>query len=175
MRAGVSYLPADRTGDSGLMSLTARDNICVTDLRPFWRFLWLSRKGEAAEALRWFDTLAVRPIRAEGIDLERFSGGNQQKILFAKWLRRDPRVMLLDEPTQGVDIAAKAELHEQISMLAENGSAVIVGSSDVEELVAICHRVIILDNGRLFAEVSGANMTVNNIQELMIGEKLAIS
>jgi ribose transport system ATP-binding protein len=161
--AGVAYLPPDRKVQGGIMSLSARDNIALSDLAPFWRPLRLSRQAETREARRWFRLLAIRPLGGTGSSLERFSGGNQQKVLFAKWLRRQPKVLLLDEPTQGVDIAAKAELHRQIEEIAASGTAVLLSSADIEELISVSHRILILRAGRVVASLTGADATITNV------------
>jgi ribose transport system ATP-binding protein len=92
-----------------------------------------------------------------------FSGGNQQKILFGKWLSQKPSVFLLDEPTQGVDVGAKADLHRELVTAAEDGAAVIVSSSDLEELADLCDRVLVIVDGRISAELRGGELTEGNI------------
>jgi ribose transport system ATP-binding protein len=161
--AGIAYLPADRKTSGGMMTLSAQDNLTVADLRPFWSRLRLSRAAQAREARKWFGRLDVRPSSAVRQPLERFSGGNQQKILLAKWLRLEPRVLLLDEPTQGVDVGAKGEIHRHILDAAKRGAIVLVSSTDVEELLFLCSRIIVLRNGRIFDELSGARLNESEI------------
>jgi ribose transport system ATP-binding protein len=175
MAAGVAYLPPDRKVHGGIMTLSAKDNISISDLTPFRRVLRLNRRAEAREARHWFDTLAIRPAGGLTKSLERFSGGNQQKVLFAKWLRRAPKVLLLDEPTQGVDIAAKAELHRQIAKTASEGTAVVVSSADIEELIAVSHRILIVRAGRVVASLSGEEATINNVTRQTLGGELEVS
>jgi ribose transport system ATP-binding protein len=90
-------------------------------------------------------------------------------VLFAKWLRIQPRVLLLDEPTQGVDVATKSELHQHVLDAAEAGVAVVVSSSDVDELAAICSRVLVLIDGRIAAELEGEHITLSNISHESFG------
>jgi len=172
IKTGVAYLPPDRKVHGGIMTLSATQNITLTDLAPFWKRLRLRRRGEAVEANRWFAELEIRPRRAAGEKLETFSGGNQQKVLFAKWLRRKPRVLLLDEPTQGVDIASKADLHEQIAHAAEAGSAVVVSSADLDELSSVSSRVLVIRDGRVAAELIGGDATVQNMLTHTLGGEL---
>jgi ribose transport system ATP-binding protein len=167
--AGVAFLPADRVRRGGIMSLPARENLVLPRLRDLWRHLRLDRSAENAQARTWFDRLDVRPAGAVGAPLASFSGGNQQKVLFGKWLRCQPRVLLLDEPTQGVDIGAKAQIHQQILGAAGAGAAVVVSSSDYEELVAICQRVLILRGGRVVAELSRGQLSVDGIAHAVLG------
>ena len=100
--------------------------------------------------------------------MEKFSGGNQQKAVLARWMRTEPRVLLLDEPTQGVDVGAKAAIYEQIARAASDGLAVILTSSDAEELVHLCDRVLVMRAGTIAAELAGPSLT----EERLVAETL---
>ncbi|MCU1480653.1 MAG: Monosaccharide-transporting ATPase [Subtercola sp.] len=163
IRLGIGYMPPDRKTLGGFMSQTARHNMTLLSMKQFFRGGFLRKKPEVAEAARWFERLNVQPQKAEEALLSTFSGGNQQKILLGKWLRIDPKVMLLDEPSQGVDVGAKLEVHKQIALAATNGTAVIIGSSDVEELASLCERVLVLRDGHVAEELTGARVTVKDI------------
>lgn len=167
--AGMAYLPPDRRVSGAVMTLSARENLSISGLKPYWSAPVLRRKLERKDARGWFDRLGVRPAGVTEAPLDNFSGGNQQKILFGKWLRLGPKVFLLDEPTQGVDVGAKAELHHQLIEAARGGAAVVVSSSDVEELVALCHRVIVLRGGRIVAELAGNAITAARISHASLG------
>jgi ribose transport system ATP-binding protein len=166
--AGVAYVPPDRKLFAAVMTLSARENLSLSDLRPFWRHGIIHRKAEQKESRQWFERLSVRPLSFEA-PLATFSGGNQQKVVIAKWLRRKPRVLLLDEPTQGVDIAAKAQLHREILAAAAGGCAVVVSSSDVDEVVALCHRVLVLRHGHLAVQLTGAEVTTQRVTHAVLG------
>lgn len=166
---GMAYLPPDRKILGGIMEFSARENLVLTDLKPFWKRGKLHAKGERRETHRWFERLGVRPSGAVEQRLMAFSGGNQQKVLFGKWLRREPMIFLLDEPTQGVDVGAKAELHRQLVDAADQGAGVLVSSSDVDELAALCRRVLVLRDGRIVTELSGSRLTVANIARESLG------
>jgi ribose transport system ATP-binding protein len=97
--------------------------------------------------------------------LQTFSGGNQQKVLLGKWLRLHPKVLLLDEPTQGVDIGARALIHSELIAAAASGMAIICSSTDFDELSAICQRIIIFHDGRISATLEGDEITVQNISQ----------
>lgn len=161
--AGVAFLPPDRKVLGSIMELSGRENLTLPLLKPFWRRGNLSRRLERKNADSWSARLSVRPAGAMEERLATFSGGNQQKILFGKWLRCEPRVFLLDEPTQGVDIGAKAELHHQLLDAAAGGTAVVAASSDVEELAALCTRVLVLRDGRFVGELQGSEITAPTI------------
>jgi ribose transport system ATP-binding protein len=163
VEAGIGYLPADRKSNGGIMDLTARENLTLAELGSLWKVPFLRRKLENEECRRWFDELNVRPSGRINDTLDRFSGGNQQKLLLAKWLRRGPEVLLLDEPTQGVDIASKAEIHQRLIASARAGAAIVVSSSDVDELAAVCTRVLVLRRGRLAADLVGDEVKVKAI------------
>ncbi len=169
MDAGVGYLPAERKIQGGIMEFSARENLTLTDLKPFWIKGRLRRRPEAAEARSWFERLDVRPGGAFEVPLMNFSGGNQQKVLFGKWMRRRPKVFLMDEPTQGVDVGAKAALHRQILAAAADGAAVVISSSDVDELAALCHEVLVVRNGKIIARLSGDAVTVAAISHESLG------
>lgn len=175
IEAGMAFLPPDRKALGSIMDLTGRENLTISHLRPFWRRWRLSRREERTESRSWFDRLGVRPAGAIEERLSSFSGGNQQKILFGKWLRREPRIFLLDEPTQGVDIGAKAELHRQLISAASDGTAVLVASSDVEEIAALCTRVLVLRDGHVVAELVGDEITVPTITHRCSGERESLA
>jgi ribose transport system ATP-binding protein len=169
IRLGAAYLPPDRKTQGGVMDISARENITLTGLGEHWRGLRLRSKSERAEAERWFSLLQIRPAANLDRPLLTFSGGNQQKVLFAKWLRCMPRVLLLDEPTQGVDVQTKANLHQQILNVAAKGCAVLVSSADLDELQALCHRVLVLRNGTVATELSGPDLTIPAMTRAVLG------
>jgi ribose transport system ATP-binding protein len=159
MALGLAFVPAERARRACLMTLSAAENLTIANIKPFWRWPALRKRTERAEVAEWSRRLRVAPADAMERPMSTFSGGNQQKIILARWLRRRPKVLLLDEPTQGVDVGAKAELHEQIRAAAAAGSAVVVSSVDVDELVALSHRVLVLRSGRLVAELTADGLT----------------
>ena len=163
IRAGIAFVPADRKIHGGLMSLSARENISISGLNKFWKFPRINRKAESSDAIDWFERLAVQPLGAIAAVLGSFSGGNQQKVIMGKWMRLGPKVMLFEEPTQGVDVGAKAEIYRQFSEASAAGSALVISSADVDELVAVCHRVLVLRHGHIAEELTGADLTVVNV------------
>ena len=171
MAAGMAYLPPDRKVSGGFMDSSARDNVTISNIQKFWRGFNINRKAENREVAQWFSELGVRPSGAIALPLFGFSGGNQQKVLFAKWLSRTPKVLLLDEPTQGVDVGAKAELHRRLLKAASDGAAVIISSSDVDELAAVCHRVYVMRDGHIVKQLDGSALTVANITRECLGSQ----
>lgn len=163
IRRGVAYVPGDRARYGSTAPMSARENLTLPQLRTVrGRVGAISARRERAETQRQLVAYDVRPPRAEQ-RFDRFSGGNQQKIVLARWLRDDPLVLLLDEPTQGVDIGAKSTIYEAIERAAASGTAVLVSSSDTKELLRICHRVIVMRDGRPAVELHGDALTEHRL------------
>jgi ribose transport system ATP-binding protein len=153
MAAGVAMVPESRKEQGLIMARSLRENVALSSLpeRRMGPFVRRSSERSAVE-----DVSSSVDIRAATKDaaIETLSGGNQQKALFAKWLLRSPRVLLVDEPTRGVDVAAKSQIHHLITELAADGMAVVCVSSEIEELLALSHRVLVLRHGRAVGEFS---------------------
>jgi len=160
---GVAYLAPDRKTTGAVMNMTARENLTLPNLKPFWKGALLRRKLETLRTREWFERLSVRPAGTFNEPLSIFSGGNQQKILFGKWLSQSPSIFFLDEPTQGVDVGAKADLHRELRQSADEGAAIVISSSDLEELSDLCSRVLVVVDGHISAEFSGADITETTI------------
>ncbi len=166
---GIVYVPQDRLLEGCFPELTVRENVMLPDLGSLFRRGRIHRETERNEVERVIRLFNVRPPLPER-PLGALSGGNQQKVVIAKWLRLQPppRVLVLDEPTQGVDIGAKREIRELIASLAAKGTAVIVASSDYDEVVEICDRVLLLQQGKLTSQLAGEQITEQNLT-LMAG------
>ncbi|WP_166521029.1 sugar ABC transporter ATP-binding protein [Modestobacter roseus] len=163
VRRGLAFVAGDRARYGGIRAMNARENMTLPELGSLTGpggALRSAAEQRLARAL--VDRYDVRPARPEQA-FARFSGGNQQKIVFAKWLRNDPRVLLLEEPTQGVDIGAKQALYAEIDQAAARGTAVLVCSSDAKELVRLCDRVLVMREGQIVAELSGEQLTESEL------------
>jgi ABC-type sugar transport system ATPase subunit len=157
--AGVAYVPGDRHREGAVMKMTVRENMTLPRLRPLQRlFGRIDQREERQEVDRWIERVAVRPAEPERA-LELFSGGNQQKVVLAKWLRNEPKALLMDEPTQGVDVGAKAGIFELIANAAASGAGILVCSSDAKELATICDRVLVMRGGEVVAEMTRAKLS----------------
>jgi ribose transport system ATP-binding protein len=154
----IGFVPADRAVAGLVMEMSIRENMTLATLDRFWRRLLLRTRDERSDVATWTSRLGVKSSGTEA-PMTSLSGGNQQKVVLGKWLKTEPAVLLLDEPTQGVDVAAKAEVHRLIDDAAARGTAVLVCSSDEVELVRLCSRVIVLDHGRSCAELVGNDIT----------------
>lgn len=170
LAAGVQYLPAERRRDALFAGASIRENIVISNLNTVSRFKRLVRRLERAETRKWIEVLDIRPGRVEQPAIE-LSGGNQQKVVLGRLLRMNPRLLVLDEPTQGVDIGAKMAIHHLIRKVASEGAAVVVCSSDESELAAVANRVLVMRRGSIGTILEGAEITSERIEE----EQLAAS
>jgi ribose transport system ATP-binding protein len=171
LRAGVAFVPADRKRLAGILAMNVRENLTLAELRSLrTRGGQLGRRAERREANRWIELVDLRP-RSPERPFALLSGGNQQKVVIAKFLRTNPRVLLLDEPTQGVDVGAKQSIYELIARVAATGAATLVFSSDTKELTTLCQRVLVIRDGLLVADVSGGQLS----EERLLRESLGMS
>lgn len=151
VRRGLALLTEDRAHQGLLLPLAVRVNVTLAGLRTFSRRAgWICRAAERLEAARWTERLAVR-CRSLEQRVAELSGGNQQKVVVAKWLLKDCDILIFDEPTRGIDVGTKFELYQLLGQLADQGKALIVVSSDLKELLALCDRIAVMSAGRLVA------------------------
>ncbi len=162
MKAGIASIPADRRELGLIPHFTIAENITLPLTGEAWRHGHIDRKAERRDVHQWLEITGVVPPDPTRL-VQELSGGNQQKVLLAKALRLRPEVLVLAEPTQAVDVGASASIRRLITELAEAGRAVIVASSDGEELEQICHRVLITWQGRISCELVGADITEDRI------------
>jgi rhamnose transport system ATP-binding protein len=144
----VAYVPEDRLGEGNLTGLGLRENLAIGSLPALRRGPFIRSGRERALAASLSQKLSIRGPGLEA-EIETFSGGNQQKALLARWLATDPEVLVLDEPTQGIDVGAKAEIHRLIAELAAAGKAVVLITSDLPEALGLSHRLAVLREGRI--------------------------
>jgi len=164
--AGIAYVPAERAR-ALLPRSGVRENLTLADLRPFRRGHRLHRGAEQRETQRWITELGIRPAEPER-PVAQLSGGNQQKVVLARWLRTHPAVLVLDEPTQGVDVGAKADIHRLIEEAAAAGAAVVVCSTDDAELARLAGTVLVLRRGRAATRLTGADVTDKRIEHELL-------
>jgi ribose transport system ATP-binding protein len=148
VKAGIGLAPEERKSQGLLLDQSVAHNITVSSLSRFAKGGFLSSSDERAAAEKWTTSLDVRPAGV-GRPARNLSGGNQQKVVLARWLLRDCRVLLLDEPTRGVDVGARSEIYALIRSLAARGMAVVVVSSEVEEVLGLVDRVLVVREGRI--------------------------
>jgi ribose transport system ATP-binding protein len=166
---GMAYVPGDRHRQGAVMTMNARENMTLPRMSPLRRVMgWLDGPAERAEVKSWIERVNVRPPDPERT-LALFSGGNQQKVVLAKWLRNEPKVLLMDEPTQGVDVGAKAGIFELIAGAAAAGAGILISSSDTKELALICDRVLVMRDGELAAEVNKPDLSEARLVSIALG------
>jgi rhamnose transport system ATP-binding protein len=166
MRAGLALVPDSRREKGAVIGMTVLENMFMTKRGlKFWR----SRRRESEEALAWMARLGLprTPLHAP---MSSLSGGQQQKVILAKWLRRRPRVLLLDEPTRGIDVAAKAEIYSILEACADEGMSIIVASSELPELLRLCDRIAVMRAGRIVG-VFDRGATEEQIMSVAISER----
>jgi ribose transport system ATP-binding protein len=160
----MALLPGDRQGASGVDSLPIVDNMFLPDIGRFFRGARLSRGAMLKEAVALGQRFEVKP-NDPAVKLSSLSGGNAQKVLIARWMNRNPKLLLLDEPTQGVDVGTRVQIFAAIREAARAGMSVICASSDAEQLAEICDRVLVFAKGRVVREIAGAGLTKDGIAE----------
>lgn len=151
IRAGIAMLPESRKDEGLLMNLLVGKNVTLPHLRSLSRNTIVQQKEETRQTAALLEDIDVRPPRP-GLRVNMLSGGNQQKVLFAKWLFRRPRLLIADEPTHGVDVGAKRAIYRLITSLAEEGMGVLLISSELEEVLGLAHRVLVMRQGEIVAE-----------------------
>jgi ribose transport system ATP-binding protein len=162
MAAGFAYVPEDRQRDAAFPALSVGENLSLTVMPDYWHRGVVNRRREHRDTLGLLDSFLITAA-SDTAPLRSLSGGNQQKVVLARWLRREPRILLLDEPTQGVDVGARAEIYEMVHRAVAAGAAALVASSDFEELARICDRVIVLRKGRVVAELHDGDLDADQI------------
>ncbi len=168
LRAGIALVPADRKGLGLDPEEKLVDHVPLPRLGGFQRRGRLQERGLRSDVADWVERLEVQPPFL-GRRMSKFSGGNQQKAVLARWLRTEPKVLLLDEPTQGVDVGAKSSVYHQITQAASEGLAVLIASSDAEELVQLCERVFVLRAGMISTELAGDDLTEERLVAETVG------
>lgn len=159
---GLAMTPADRAHLGALLEHSVAENITLPLLKPLLRLGRLSSRAERAEVLEWIDQVSLEPPDP-GKPIGLLSGGNQQKAVLARWLRAKPKALILDEPTQGVDVGAKAAIHELLFETAKSGVGLLVCTAETEDLPILCDRVLIMRNGRIGAELRDGEVNDSRI------------
>jgi rhamnose transport system ATP-binding protein len=170
VRNGIAYVPEDRHSQGAVLELSIAANIALPNLRKLSRMRLASRRRENALARNYFTQLQ---IRAQGPEqrVAALSGGNQQKVVLAKWLSTQPSILILDEPTHGIDVATKAEVHRLISQLANEGMAIVLISSELPEILAMSDRVLVFREGALVAHLSREEATAERVMFAATGQE----
>jgi ABC-type sugar transport system ATPase subunit len=174
IRQGLAFVPEDRKGRGLVLGMSVAENLALPTLATTedqTRFGLVDSEGEALLADRRIRSLHIRGDAKVAVST--LSGGNQQKVVLGKWLEQPPKVLLLDEPTRGIDVGAREEIYGILNDLARRGVGILLASSDLAEVVRLARRILVLRNGRIVGELDGADTTEADIVELSTGAVVA--
>jgi ribose transport system ATP-binding protein len=167
IQRGIYLIPEDRRSFGLITSMTVRDNITLPALERYSTAGFIQKSAEEAVARRMCDELKVKTPSTDSV-VSNLSGGNQQKVVLAKWLSQDPKVILFDEPTRGIDVGAKAEIYHLMRRLADQGVAILMISSDMEEILGNSDRVAVMHEGRISGVLDRSECTQEAIMRLAV-------
>jgi ribose transport system ATP-binding protein len=159
---GVALVPEDRKTEGLMLPMSISDNLAIASLRALSTGPFVDRAKERAAVERGIARLQIK-VGAPTDAVSTLSGGNQQKVVIAKWLMTEPRIILLNDPTRGIDVGTKQELYRLMRELADQGATILFYSTDYDELIGCCDRVAIMYDGRIVRELEGAELTETNI------------
>lgn len=165
MAQSIGLIPEDRNGEASFSILNIQQNLLAASIPEFWKNLHMAHRKENVEARRLVTEFGVK-TRSVLAPLSSLSGGNQQKVMIARWLRRSPELLLLDEPTQGVDIGARSDIYAIMRHAVDQGASVLLVVSDFEELAKVCDRVLVVRGGRIVGEVRPPNLDIKHLTDL---------
>jgi ribose transport system ATP-binding protein len=169
LRAGLGLVPEDRKGQGLVLTSSVGDNLGLVTLRSATKFGIVDRAGQRRKAAEMAGALRVK-TSGLGQEVRELSGGNQQKVVIGKWLLADPRVLVLDEPTRGVDVGAKVEIYELINRMTAAGRAVLLVSSDLPEVIGMSDRIVVMAHGRVAGELPAEGTTQDMVMALAVQE-----
>ncbi len=167
--AGIALLPEDRKGQGLVLMASMRENTALASLEQRARLGVVDRDAEQAAVARWIDELAIRAASQEQ-RVSLLSGGNQQKVVLARWMLAKSQILLFDEPTRGVDVGAKAEIYELMRRLTNTGAAILMISSDLSEALGVADRIVVMREGRSVGDLSGEFANPHAVAALILGE-----
>jgi ribose transport system ATP-binding protein len=167
MGAGIGLVPEDRKGQGLVLDASVQENLGLVTLRSASRSGLVDLKGQRVAAARIAEQLGVR-MAGLGQHVRTLSGGNQQKVVIGKWLLADTRVLILDEPTRGIDVGAKVEIYQLINELTASGHAVLMISSDLPEVLGMSDRVLVMSQGRIAGELAAHEATQDAVMALAV-------
>jgi rhamnose transport system ATP-binding protein len=173
MKLGIAYVPEDR-GTQGLVrAMRIRENVSMAILGSLTRFGMVDRSAERRIGDEMIEQLNIIATSGEQV-VNKLSGGNQQKVVVGKWLASKPRLLIVDEPTRGVDVGAKAEIHRLMSELAQQGLGILMISSELPEVLGMSDRVLVMRQGRLVAEFSRAEANQHDVGAAMMSDQVVL-
>ena len=169
VKAGIGYLSEDRKRYGVAVQKTVAENTTLANLEDFCSGLFIDKKKEKTAAQKQVDALATKTPSVDQLVVN-LSGGNQQKVVIAKWLTKDCDILIFDEPTRGIDVGAKNEIYKLMNKLAESGKAIIMISSEMTEILRMSDRIVIMCEGKITGEVDISEATQEHIMNLATRE-----
>lgn len=167
LQHNIGFLPEDRKEQALILGMTVRENISLPGLKMISKMNFINKKSERVIADEYIDSLRIKTPSQEQT-VNNLSGGNQQKVVIAKWMATNPDILILDEPTRGIDVGAKKEIHSLMSQLAKRGVAVIMISSELPEILGMSDRIIVMHEGRIKGELTRKEASQESIMKLAI-------
>lgn len=165
--AGIGLVPEDRKGLGLILGMSIKDNMLISKLGQL-KSGWLNRQALEQITGNYINDLGIA-LRNEDQAVKELSGGNQQKVVIAKWLAMTPDILILDEPTRGIDIGAKSEIYALMRKLTDSGKSIIMISSEIAEVMQVSDRIIVMHEGDISAEITAEEVTKNNIMQAAFG------
>jgi ribose transport system ATP-binding protein len=170
IQLGMGFVPEDRKLQGLFLNMAVRENVVISSLSEVSRFSFVNFPQADKLAREFIEKLKIRTPSVKQL-VRNLSGGNQQKVIIARWLTLNPRILILDEPTRGIDVATKAEIHALMNQLAMDGVAVMVVSSDLPEVLGVSDRILVMRAGRVVAEFTRQEATQDDIMHAATGGK----
>jgi ABC-type sugar transport system ATPase subunit len=168
--AGIGFVPIDRKVNGLVMGMSVRKNTTLSNWSNLQSLGFFLQGKEKSHTQRWVDNLGIRMAGGMEVETRFLSGGNQQKVVLARWLEANVKVLLLNEPTWGVDVGARSDIYDQLEALAKQGLAILMVSSDIQEVLAVSQRILIMHEGRITNEFMQIDATEDNLLEAAAGE-----
>lgn len=168
-QAGLGLVPVDRKVQGLVLGRSVRENITLSNWPAITRAGFFQARAETQRAQNWIDRLGIRVAGGMEVETRFMSGGNQQKVVLGRWLEADVKVLLLNEPTWGVDVGARADIYEQLQMLAGQGLGILMVSSDMQEVLSVSHRILTMYKGRITGEFTAHEATQNKLLHAAAG------
>ena len=170
---GIGFAPEDRKREGLILIRSVMENASMAIMPQITRFHFVRKGLERSIVEKFVDMLQVRTPSMEQ-EVGKLSGGNQQKVVLSRWLAAKPKVLILDEPTRGIDVGAKAEIYRLIDELANSGLAIMFISSELPEILGLSDRIYVMQNGRITGELAGESATEEAVLELAMADNLVV-
>ncbi|HPR62375.1 MAG TPA: ATP-binding cassette domain-containing protein, partial [Prolixibacteraceae bacterium] len=168
--AGITLVPEDRKLQGLIMNMDVEKNTSLASLDNISKYSFISKKKEKALSLKYINSLNTK-VPSPKIEVNKLSGGNQQKVVIAKWLATNPEILLLDEPTRGIDVGAKIEIYKLMNDLAKKGLGIIVVSSELPEILAVSDNILVLSESKLTGKFSRSEASEEKLMHAALTEK----